>query len=202
MRCRGRRHGRSRHASASRPAPVRTLPLWQDGGMAAWIWLSAAVCCRIAEALGGEFVLLMLGAGALVTAGVALVIPEAVDPADRVRDRLGGAGGAGPAGAAAKFHVKDQIKTNVEAIVGSKATVISTVDSHGGQVKIGGEMWSAAGVDGPPSVAAGHAGDRGRGPGSDRRRHLGVGSSTVDPVASSPSSSRSWRWSWWSGRSR
>ena len=48
-----------------------------------------------------------------------------------------------------KFHVSTpRTKTNVEAIVGSKATVIATVDLNGGQVKIGGEIWSAAGIEG------------------------------------------------------
>lgn len=117
--------------------------------MPGWIWLSAAVVLSIAEALGGEFVLLMLGAGALITAGVALVIPEvlwiqllvfAISSVALVML-------ARPA-LLRRFHTPAQIKSGVEAIVGSKATVIATVDSHGGQVKIGGEIWSATGVDG------------------------------------------------------
>ena len=43
--------------------------------MAPWVWFSGAVLLSIAEVVGGEFVLLMLGGGALVTAGVALVRP-------------------------------------------------------------------------------------------------------------------------------
>jgi membrane protein implicated in regulation of membrane protease activity len=34
-------------------------------------------------------------------------------------------------------------KTNTEALIGAKATVIAPVDEHKGQVKIGGEIWSA-----------------------------------------------------------
>jgi membrane protein implicated in regulation of membrane protease activity len=117
--------------------------------MPGWIWLSAAVVLSIAEALGGEFVLLMLGAGALVTAGFALFVPEvlwlqllvfAISSVALVMI-------ARPA-LLRRFHTPAQIKSGVEAIVGSKATVIATVDSHGGQVKIGGEVWSATGVDG------------------------------------------------------
>ena len=33
-------------------------------------------------------------------------------------------------------------------MIGSKAIVVSTVDADGGQVKIGGEVWSARGVGG------------------------------------------------------
>lgn len=118
--------------------------------MPGWIWLSAAVVLSIAEALGGEFVLLMLGGGALVTAGVAIFIPEvlwlqllvfAISSVALVMV-------ARPA-LLTRFHNQaHQIKSGVDAIVGSKATVIATVDSHGGQVKIGGEIWSATGVDG------------------------------------------------------
>ncbi len=116
--------------------------------MPAWIWLAGALVLAIAEALGGEFVLLMLGAGALATAGVALltqllwlqlIVFAIVSVATVVLGR--------PA-LLRKFHVHEHTKTNVQAIVGSKAVVISTVDTHGGQVKIGGEVWSASGVDG------------------------------------------------------
>ena len=64
----------------NRPAgperPRRRVALWQDECMSAWIWFSGAVLLSIAEVLGAEFVLLMLGGGALVTAGVALFFPE------------------------------------------------------------------------------------------------------------------------------
>jgi membrane protein implicated in regulation of membrane protease activity len=119
--------------------------------MAAWVWFSIAVLLSIAELVGGEFVLLMLGGGALITALVAL-IP--------------GLGGLlwfqllifALASVALVFGLRPQLKrafiqpshtrSGIEAIIGSKATVISTVDSDGGQVKIGGEVWSAVGVDG------------------------------------------------------
>ncbi|MEO5834302.1 MAG: NfeD family protein [Nakamurella sp.] len=117
--------------------------------MPGWIWLSGAVALSIAEALGGEFVLLMLGAGALVTAGVSIFLPEilwlqllvfAISSVALVMV-------ARPA-LLKRFHTVAQIRSGVDAIVGSKATVIATVDAHGGQVKIGGEIWSATGVDG------------------------------------------------------
>src|SRR5699024_863534 len=46
------------------------------------------------------------------------------------------------------FMKPSQIRSGIDAVIGSKATVISTVDLAGGQVKIGGEVWSAQGVDG------------------------------------------------------
>jgi membrane protein implicated in regulation of membrane protease activity len=117
--------------------------------MSAWIWFSGAVLLSIAEVLGAEFVLLMLGGGALVTAGVALVFPDllwlqilvfalsSVALVLGLRPYL-----------LRKYYQPPQIRSGIEALIGSKATVISTVDSDGGQVKIGGEVWSAVGMDG------------------------------------------------------
>lgn len=125
--------------------------------MSAWIWFAGAVVLSIAEALGGEFVLLMLGGGALAAAGVSiltdalwiqLLVFSLVSVALVV--------GARPA-LLRKFHQPSAIKSNMDAVIGSEATVISTVDAGGGQVKIGGEVWSAMGVDGhrplPPGTS-------------------------------------------------
>ena len=45
--------------------------------MSPWVfWFSGAVLLSLAELLGGEFVLLMLGGGAVVATAVALVAPD------------------------------------------------------------------------------------------------------------------------------
>jgi membrane protein implicated in regulation of membrane protease activity len=117
-------------------------------GMHAWIWFSIAVVLSIAEVLGGEFVLLMLGGGALITAlvslGVGLLWVQLVVFA---LASLALVFGLRPQ-LKRHFIRPAQIRSGIEALIGSKATVISTVDSAGGQVKIGGEVWSAVGVDG------------------------------------------------------
>ena len=117
--------------------------------MPAWVWLSAAVLLSIAEALGGEFVLLMLGGGALVTAGVAIALPHLLW-LQLLVFALVSAGlvlGARPT-LLRHFKRSTAIGTGIDAVIGSKAMVISTVDAGGGQVKIGGEVWSAKGVEG------------------------------------------------------
>jgi membrane protein implicated in regulation of membrane protease activity len=120
-------------------------------GMAAWVWFSIAVLLSIAELVGGEFVLLMLGGGALVTALVSLVpglhhllwlqlLVFAISSVVLVfglRPRLKRA-----------FLKPSHLRSGIDAIIGSTATVISTVDAEGGQIKLGGEVWSAVGVDG------------------------------------------------------
>ncbi len=116
--------------------------------MPAWAWFSVAVLLSIAEVVGGEFVLLMLGGGALAAAVLALfsgllwlqLLVFALASLALVfglRPQL-------------KHHFLKpaQIRTGVEAIIGSSATVVSTVDAAAGQVKIGGEVWSAIGMDG------------------------------------------------------
>lgn len=115
--------------------------------MAWWAWLIVAGLFSAAEAIGGEFVLLMLGGGGLVTALFAIgieslwaqLIVYAVSSVLLVfglRPML-----------KRHFLRPAQIASGVEALVGSSATVISTVDRHGGQVKIGGEIWSAVALE-------------------------------------------------------
>ena len=45
----------------------------------------------------------------------------------------------------ARRHLRTpgQIRTGAAALVGTRATVLERVDAHSGQVKIGGEVWSA-----------------------------------------------------------
>lgn len=116
--------------------------------MSAWIWFAGAVALSIAEALGGEFVLLMLGGGALVAAGVSIFVPLLwVQLLVFAIASVALVVGARPA-LLRRFHSTPAIASNVDAMIGSRATVVSTVDSDGGQVKIGGEVWSAVGMDG------------------------------------------------------
>jgi membrane protein implicated in regulation of membrane protease activity len=49
----------------------------------------------------------------------------------------------------AKRHLRTpaQIRTGTAALVGTRALVLERVDGQGGQVKIGGEIWSARSYD-------------------------------------------------------
>jgi membrane protein implicated in regulation of membrane protease activity len=49
----------------------------------------------------------------------------------------------------ARRHLRTpaQIRTGTAALVGSRAVVLDRVDGDGGQVKIGGEVWSARSFD-------------------------------------------------------
>ena len=108
------------------------------------IWLIVGLVLVAAEVLSGEFVLLMLGGGALVAGGVSLLgaspvvgavvfalasvlLLFAVRPA--LRRRLA--------------KSVDQSVMHHKALVGTTAVVIARVDGNGGRVKIGGDVWSA-----------------------------------------------------------
>jgi membrane protein implicated in regulation of membrane protease activity len=124
--------------------------------MAAVVWLVAGLLLIAAEVLTSGFVLIMFGAGALVAAGFAAL-------------------GAGPLAEVAAFagtsvalitvarpvlkrrlHTA-QVPTNVEALIGDRAIVVSTVDARGGKIKLRGEFWSARAFDETEVLEPGHA---------------------------------------------
>ncbi len=110
----------------------------------ALIWLVVGIALLATESLSGEFVLAMLGGGALVAAAVTLL-----------------AGGLVPglvafavASVLLVFAVRPPLKRRLQhgmqdslmhtrALVGTEAVVVARVDGDGGRVKIGGELWSA-----------------------------------------------------------
>jgi membrane protein implicated in regulation of membrane protease activity len=118
------------------------------GPMAALIWLIVGILLVVAEVLSGDFVLVILGAAALAAAGV-----SALGAADLVSVLVFAASSVGLIVGARPFVKKrlqlgSGIRMHHEALLGSKAVAVSQVDEHGGQVKIGGETWSARTLDG------------------------------------------------------
>jgi membrane protein implicated in regulation of membrane protease activity len=113
-----------------------------------WVWwLVAAVVLAIVEVTTLDLVFIMLAGGALAGAGVVAV-------------------GGGPILAAivaivvsvallgvvrpiALRHLRHppEIRTGVAALVGSSAVVLERVNANGGQIKLGGEIWSARPFD-------------------------------------------------------
>ena len=114
--------------------------------MAAVVWLIAGFALVAAEVLSGGFVLIMLGMGALMAAGSAwlgasLWLEVAVFAGTSVALTLL----ARPM-LMRQLHAA-QVPTNIDALLGDKAIVISTVDAHGGKIKLRGELWSARAYD-------------------------------------------------------
>jgi membrane protein implicated in regulation of membrane protease activity len=112
---------------------------------AAVIWLIAGLALIAAEVLSGEFVLLMIGGGALAAAAASAIVGD---------DLLIGVGVFAVASVLLLFAVRPALRRRLDrgidpgvmhhrALVGNTAFVVTRVDGHGGQVKIGGELWSA-----------------------------------------------------------
>lgn len=111
--------------------------------MAALIWLIAGLALLAAEVVSGDLVLVMLGVGALAAAGSsALTDSLPVSVAVFAVSSIGLLVLARPA-LKRRFLHGPGVKTNAEALIGARAMALSTVDSHAGQVKLAGEVWSA-----------------------------------------------------------
>ncbi|QFU90059.1 NfeD family protein [Amycolatopsis sp. YIM 10] len=111
--------------------------------MAALIWFVAGLALIAAEVLSGDFVLLMLGLGGLLGAGSALITDNVyVQVAVFAVASVGLLGVVRPA-LKRRFLSGPDHKTNADALIGAQAVVLSTVDIQSGQVKLGGDVWSA-----------------------------------------------------------
>jgi membrane protein implicated in regulation of membrane protease activity len=114
------------------------------------VWLIAGIALLAGEMLAGEFVLLMLGGGALVAAGgsalfglewlgstvlfaiASVLLLAGVRPVLRRK---------------AQKSVEGYVH-HTDKIVGGSAVVSRRVDGHSGRVRIGPDEWSARSFDG------------------------------------------------------
>ncbi|MEU7629542.1 NfeD family protein [Nocardia sp. NPDC049220] len=116
--------------------------------MAAIFWLVAGIVLAAAEMLTGDFTLLMLGVAALGTAGIAAVA-DTSPVADAVVFAVMSAVlflGVRPI-IRRRFGTPPPTPTNVDALPGKTALVLEQVAAQSGQVKLGGEVWTARPMD-------------------------------------------------------
>ncbi|MDY6810902.1 NfeD family protein [Gordonia sp. HNM0687] len=116
--------------------------------MTALLWLVAAMLLVIAEMFVGDLVLLMLGGGALATAGVSFAFDTPIW-VDGVVFAVTSVLLLGVVRPVARRHMLNRpaVLTNTEALEGRHAVVTERVDEHDGRVKIGGDVWSARTLD-------------------------------------------------------
>ncbi len=112
--------------------------------MAAVIWLIAGILLAAAEVATGDFFLLMLSGGALAAAGFAAVTdgPVWLDAVVFAVVSVGLVAGVRPP-LLRKLRQGPILPTNTAALLGKRATVLERVDAQGGQVKLGGDVWTA-----------------------------------------------------------
>ncbi|MFI5606627.1 NfeD family protein [Amycolatopsis sp. NPDC051903] len=123
---------------------------------AALIWLIIGIVLMIAEVISGDFVLIMLGIAALLGAGSEAITGNLfIDVAVFAVSSVALLALARPA-LKRRFLAGSHVRTGTDALIGARAVVVSTVDFDAGQVKIGGEVWSARAVhEAQPPIAPG-----------------------------------------------
>lgn len=119
---------------------------------AAIVWLILGIVLIIAEVISGDFVLIMLGLGALFGAGAAALTGNIfIDIAVFAVSSVGMLVLVRPA-LKRKFLAGPNIRMHTDALIGTHGVVLSTVDFESGQVKLAGDVWSARSMshDHPP----------------------------------------------------
>lgn len=124
--------------------------------MADWlVWLIAAGALAVAEILTLTLVLGMLAVAALAAAVVAgLGAPAAFQVATFAAGGLMLLGVVRPV-ARRHLHTPVALRTGSAALVGKRGTTLTVVDGTSGQVRIGGEVWSARTYDEHHVIPAG-----------------------------------------------
>ncbi|NBH09848.1 NfeD family protein [Amycolatopsis sp. SID8362] len=109
----------------------------------ALVWLIVGIALMIAEVVSGDFVLIMLGVAALFGAGAEVLTGNLfIDVAVFAVASVGMLVLVRPA-LKRRFLTGPTHHTGIEALIGARAVVVSTVDHEAGRVKLAGDVWSA-----------------------------------------------------------
>jgi membrane protein implicated in regulation of membrane protease activity len=119
-------------------------PSWLQDWQA---WLALSIALGVAEVFSLDLVLLMLAAGGVVgmlaallgaplVLQVLLAIAASVAMLAVVRPSV-----------VRRLHTGPELRLGHQALVGRQAIVVDEVSVHGGQVRIGGELWTARPFD-------------------------------------------------------
>ena len=111
----------------------------------AWaLWLSLAFLLAVAEMLSLDLVLLMLAAGALAGAGVAVVAPGLwwLQVAAAIAVSLGMLVLLRPT-LLARVRSLPGYRSSADTLVGSSGYAISEISRRGGEIKVAGQSWTA-----------------------------------------------------------
>ena len=122
------------------------------------VWVGLAALLGLAELASLDFTLLMLAAGALVAAGVAVVVPglfwlqlligliAAAAMLIAIRPLL----------VRKLHHGHGELKTGTAHVVGRSGVVVREISPDGGgSIRLAGELWTAKPFDGHSTIAPG-----------------------------------------------
>ncbi|HEX4976599.1 MAG TPA: NfeD family protein [Nocardioides sp.] len=110
-------------------------------------WTALAILLGLAELLSLDLVLLMLAVGAGAGILTALLgLPVAVQVLAAIGTSIAMLALVRPS-IVKRMHAGPELVTGHDALVGRQGVVVAQVTRDGGQVRIGGELWSARAYD-------------------------------------------------------
>jgi membrane protein implicated in regulation of membrane protease activity len=117
-------------------------------GFDAWAaWLGLAVALGVLELFSLDLILLMLAAGAIVGMLVSLTgVDLWVQVVAAVVASVAALGVVRP-GVVKRLHTGPNLVLGHEALVGRQGLVVEEVSSQAGQIRVGGEIWTARPYD-------------------------------------------------------
>jgi membrane protein implicated in regulation of membrane protease activity len=119
------------------------------------VWLGAALTLGVAELASLNLVLLMLAAGCVVGAGVAAAeLPFVLQALAAVLASVAMLVMVRPS-VVRRLHSGPSLQHGAAALIGKEGFALSAVDARGGQVKLGGEVWTARPYDDTAVIASG-----------------------------------------------
>jgi membrane protein implicated in regulation of membrane protease activity len=122
-------------------------------------WLAVAIGLGVAELFSLDLMLLMLATGALAgmtAALLGLALPIQIVVAVIVS--VGMLAVVRP-GLVRRFHGGPELTLGHNALIGKQGVVVDEVSAQGGQIRVGGELWTARPYDETEVIAAGEAVD-------------------------------------------
>lgn len=133
------------------------LPEWFQDWQA---WLAVAIALGVAELFSLDLMLLMMAAGALTGMGVALIpgVGWPVQVLVAVVTAVGMLAVVRP-NVVKRLHSGPELRLGHAALVGRQGVVVDEVSQHAGQIRIGGELWSARPYDDSEVIEPGAAVD-------------------------------------------
>ena len=121
-------------------------------------WLIWVIVAGVLAAVEVATLTLVLGMMSVSAAGAAVVAALGAPPAVQVAVFAGGSvvllALVRPV-ARRHRHMPAAIRTGAAALVGRRGTALTQIDQHGGQVRIGGEVWTARSYDETQVIRAG-----------------------------------------------
>jgi membrane protein implicated in regulation of membrane protease activity len=122
-------------------------------------WLALAVALGVAELFSLDLMLLMLAVGALVGMVVGLTpLPVAVQIVSAVAASIAMLALVRP-NIVKRLHSGPELRLGHQALIGKQGIVLDEVSAQGGQIRIGGEVWTARPYDETEVIEAGAAVD-------------------------------------------